>query len=53
MCMSDADQVSARGKIGEQIFEQVQMLVGAEGFTRTAAFQRIAEERNTLPVRVE
>ena len=49
MRMSDADKGTARGKIGEQIFEQVQTLVAAEGITRTEAFQRIAEQRNSRP----
>ncbi len=45
--MSDADKTTARGKIGEQIFEQVEALVGAEHITRTEAFQRIAVERGS------
>ena len=47
--MSDADTGTARGKIGEQIFEQVEALVSAEKITRTEAFQRIAEQRNSRP----
>lgn len=45
--MSDTDNTTARGKIGEQIFAQVEALVGAEHITRTEAFQRIAVERGS------
>ena len=47
--MTDTDTPTARGKIGEQIFAQVNALVSAEGITRTEAFQRIAVERNSRP----
>jgi hypothetical protein len=47
--MSDTEKTTARGKIGEQIFEQVEALVGAEHITRTEAFQRIAVERGSRP----
>jgi sirohydrochlorin ferrochelatase len=45
--MSDTDKTTGRGKIGEQIFAQVEALVGAEHITRTEAFQRIAVERGS------
>jgi hypothetical protein len=45
--MSDTDTATPRGKIGEQIFAQVEALVGAEKITRTEAFQRIAVERGS------
>ncbi len=45
--MSDTENPAARGKIGEQIYAQVNALVGAEEITRTQAFQRIAEERGS------
>jgi hypothetical protein len=45
--MSDTEQGTARGKIGEQIFAQVEALVSAEGITRTEAFQRIAIQRGS------
>jgi hypothetical protein len=45
--MSDTDKTTARGKIGEEIFAQVEALVGAEHITRTEAFQRIAVERGS------
>ena len=45
--MSDTEHTAARGKIGEQIFEQVEALVGAEHITRTEAFQRIAVQRGS------
>jgi hypothetical protein len=45
--MSENDKTAARGKIGEQIFEQVEALVGAQHITRTEAFQRIAVERGS------
>ena len=47
--MSDTDNTTARGKIGEQIFARVEALVGAEHITRTEAFQRIAVERGSRP----
>ena len=47
--MSDTDKTTGRGKIGEQIFAQVEALVGAEHITRTEAFQRIAVERGSRP----
>ena len=47
--MSDTDSTTARGKIGEQIFAQVEALVSAEHITRTEAFQRIAVERGSRP----
>ncbi len=45
--MSDTEHTAERGKIGEQIFEQVEALVGAEHITRTEAFQRIAVQRGS------
>lgn len=45
--MSDTDKTTARGKIGEEIFAQVEALVSAEHITRTEAFQRIAVERGS------
>jgi sirohydrochlorin ferrochelatase len=45
--MSETDKTTVRGKIGEQIFEQVEALVGAQHITRTEAFQRIAVERGS------
>ncbi len=45
--MSDTENTAERGKIGEQIYAQVNALVGAEDITRTQAFQRIAEERGS------
>src|SRR5271167_3233548 len=47
--MSDTDKTTGRGKIGEQIYAQVEALVGAEHITRTEAFQRIAVERGSRP----
>jgi hypothetical protein len=45
--MSDNEQATGRGKIGEQIFEQVEALMRAESITRTEAFQRIAVTRGS------
>jgi hypothetical protein len=47
--MSDAEAGSGRGTIGEQIFAQVEAMVAAEKITRTEAFQRIAEQRDSRP----
>lgn len=33
-----------RGRVGAEIFEQVEQLVGGEGITRTQAFERISEQ---------
>lgn len=41
--MADEEQ-GGRGRIGVEIFEQVERLVSDEGITRTEAFQRISEE---------
>ncbi|OFV87683.1 MAG: hypothetical protein A3J75_03020 [Acidobacteria bacterium RBG_16_68_9] len=35
---------AARGRIGKEIFAQVEQLVGEQKMTRTAAFQRISEK---------
>lgn len=42
--MSDSDEAPRRGKIGVEIFEQVEKLVETEGLSRTQAFERISEE---------
>ncbi len=41
--MADDEPGATRGKIGNEIFEQVEKLVGEEGLTRTQAFQRLSE----------
>jgi hypothetical protein len=41
--VADEEQ-GGRGRIGVEIFEQVERLVSDEGITRTEAFQRISEE---------
>jgi hypothetical protein len=38
------EEPAPRGRIGEQIFEQVEKLVASEGLTRTQAFERLSEE---------
>lgn len=38
------DEQGGRGRIGVEIFEQVEKIVGDEGITRTEAFQRISEQ---------
>lgn len=38
------DQPSGRGNIGNEIFEQVEKIVAAEGITRSDAFQRLSDE---------
>ena len=35
---------SARGRVGVEIFEQVERIMSEEGLSRTQAFQRISEE---------
>jgi hypothetical protein len=47
--MDNTGTPAARGKIGEQIYAQVNAMVSAEGITRTEAFQRIAIERDSRP----
>ena len=42
--MSEQAGASKRGKIGEEIYEQVEKLVSSEKLTRTQAFQRISDE---------
>jgi hypothetical protein len=42
--MSDGEQPGGRGRIGQEIFEQVERVVSEEGITRTEAFQRISDE---------
>jgi hypothetical protein len=39
-----AEDSDGRGRIGAQIFEQVEKLVAAEKITRSEAFKRISEE---------
>jgi len=38
------EEPSRRGRIGVEIFEQVEKLVASEGLTRTQAFERLSEE---------
>ena len=38
------DESGGRGRIGVEIFEQVERLVRDEGLSRTQAFQRLSEE---------
>jgi hypothetical protein len=38
------DEGGGRGRIGVEIFEQVEKLVSDEGITRTEAFQRLSEQ---------
>lgn len=38
------DESGGRGRIGVEIFEQVERLVSDEGITRTEAFQRLSEQ---------
>jgi len=38
------DEGGGRGRIGAEIFEQVEKLVSDEGITRTEAFQRLSEQ---------
>jgi hypothetical protein len=38
------DEQGGRGRIGVEIFEQVEKLVSDEGITRSEAFQRISDE---------
>ncbi len=47
--MSEEAGAPQHGKIGEQIFEQVERLVSAEKLTRTQAFQRISDETGRRP----
>lgn len=42
--MSDDQEAGGRGRIGHEIFDQVERLVDDEGLSRTQAFQRISEE---------
>lgn len=39
-----ASEDTPRGRIGAEIFEQVERIMKSEGLTRTQAFQRISEE---------
>ncbi len=41
--MTDEEQ-GGRGRIGVEIFEQVEKMVSEEGITRSEAFQRISDE---------
>ncbi|MCB0873219.1 MAG: hypothetical protein H6531_07775 [Actinobacteria bacterium] len=42
--MNDTPEEPQRGQIGQQIFEQVEAMVAAEGITRQEAFNRLSEE---------
>jgi hypothetical protein len=43
MVDGDEQQATARGNIGNEIFEQVEKIISEEGLTRTQAFQRLSE----------
>ena len=38
------DQPTGRGSIGNEIFEQVEKMVAADGITRSDAFQRLSDQ---------
>lgn len=42
--MNDESTAGNRGRIGHEIFDQVENLVSAEGLSRTQAFQRLSDE---------
>ncbi len=42
--MNDESTAGNRGKIGHEIFDQVEKLVSSEGLSRTQAFQRLSDE---------
>lgn len=42
--MSDETPSTTRGRVGHEIFEQVERLVSEEGLSRSQAFQRVSEE---------
>jgi hypothetical protein len=42
--MSDENGGGERGRIGHEIFDQVEKLVNEEGLSRTQAFQRVSDE---------
>lgn len=42
--MNDESTSGNRGRIGHEIFDQVEKLVSTEGLSRTQAFQRISDE---------
>jgi hypothetical protein len=42
--MSDENGGGERGRIGHEIFDQVEKLVNEEGLSRTHAFQRVSDE---------
>ncbi|MCC6830041.1 MAG: hypothetical protein IT200_01740 [Thermoleophilia bacterium] len=39
-----SDEPAGRGRIGVEIFEQVEKIVAAEGITRSEAFQRLSDQ---------
>ena len=39
-----SDEPAGRGRIGVEIFEEVEKIVAAEGITRSEAFQRLSEQ---------
>jgi hypothetical protein len=39
-----SDEPAGRGRIGVEIFEQVEKIVESEGITRSEAFQRLSEQ---------
>jgi hypothetical protein len=42
--MNDESGNTERGRIGHEIFDQVERLVNEEGLSRTQAFQRVSDE---------
>lgn len=42
--MSDDAEYTGRGRIGNEIFDQVERLVSEGGLSRTQAFQRVSED---------
>jgi hypothetical protein len=47
--MAEDEEQSGRGRIGVEIFEQVEKIVAEEGINRTEAFQRISGETGRRP----
>lgn len=47
--MNDENATGGRGRIGQEIFEQVEKLVADEGLSRSQAFQRVSDETGRRP----
>jgi len=46
---NEGNNGGTRGRIGQEIFEQVERLVNEEGLSRSQAFQRVSEETGRRP----